>query len=100
MSDRITCHLCAREMDAHASYVVRIEVFADPSMPEMSKLALDAVDFDEELDDLMDAMKGMSADELQDAVHRQFEFRLCPSCQRQFLANPLGKPRILRAGNN
>jgi hypothetical protein len=46
-------------------------------------------------------MKGMSADELQDQVHRRFEYKLCRVCQMRFLVNPLGKPRGPgRAANN
>jgi hypothetical protein len=45
-------------------------------------------------------MKGLSADDLQDDVHRHFEYRLCRPCQRKFLANPLGKPRENRPGEN
>ena len=32
-------------------------------------------------------------DDLQDQVHRRFEFKLCRPCQAKFLANPLGRPR-------
>jgi hypothetical protein len=39
-------------------------------------------------------------DELQDGVHRRFEYKLCPACQRQFLTNPLGVPRKRREGEN
>jgi hypothetical protein len=101
MSDRVTCDLCERQIPTHASYVVRMDVFADPAMPEMTTEELEEADFDETLDNLLDEMKGMTADDLQDGVHRRFEYRLCPACHRRFLANPLGKPRgDLRAGKN
>ena len=100
MDDPVTCDLCDRAMDKHASYVVRMDVFADPAMPPLSEDELMGTDFDATLDELLDEMKGMTAEELQDGVHRRFEFRLCPGCHRRFLANPLGKPRDVRAGQN
>ena len=101
MSDApVHCDLCRRDLPAHASYVVRIDVFADPSIPPTSAEALAAADFDQAYNELLEEMQGMTAEELQDGVHRRFEFRLCPACQRRFLANPLGKPRGVRAGKN
>src|SRR4051812_20856192 len=96
----LACELCGREVELHESYVVRIEVFADPSMPATSSEELAAIDFDETYAALLDQMKHMTADDLQDDVHRHFEFRICRRCQRTFLANPLGKPRQVRAGRN
>ena len=61
---------------------------------------LEETDFGETLDKLLEEMKGLTADDLQDGVHRRFEYRLCPACHRRFLANPLGKPRDMRAGKN
>jgi hypothetical protein len=100
MSDRVSCDLCDRQLLKHASYVVRIDVFADPSMPAMSTEDLEETDFDATLDELVEEMKGMTADDLQDGVHRRFEFRLCPACHRRFLANPMGKPRDVQSGRN
>ena len=45
-------------------------------------------------------LKGMSAEDLQDQVHRRMEFKLCRPCQMRFLANPLGKPRTRRIASN
>ena len=100
MSERVICDLCERRLVKHASYVVRMDVFADPSIPPMSTEELEEADFDETLDKLLDEMKDLTADDLQDGVHRRFEFRLCPACHRRFLANPLGKPRDVSAGKN
>jgi hypothetical protein len=78
---------------AHAHYVVRIDVYADPSLPDLSMEELEEIDTGKTLDELMKQMKHMSAEELQDQVHRRFEYRLCPLCQKEFLSNPLGLPR-------
>ena len=96
----VACALCGREVEVHESYVVRIDVFADPSVPPMTTEQLMAADFDEVAADLIEQMKHLSADDLQDDVHRRFDYRLCRPCQRRFLANPLGRPREVRAGHN
>src|SRR5438128_12491254 len=100
MPARVTCELCGVAVPPQGHYIVRIDVFADPSMPEMSSADLEEANFDEVFAKLIDEMKHMTADDLQDQVHRQFEYRLCPSCQRKFLANPMGKPREMRPGTN
>jgi hypothetical protein len=69
-------------------------------MPALNTEELEEADFGETLDKLLEEMKGLTADDLQDGVHRRFEYRLCPACHRRFLANPLGKPRDMRAGKN
>ena len=89
----VRCDLCARDLPAHESFVVKMDVFADPSMPETSSDEIEAADFDKTLSAVLEQVQDMTADELQDGVHRHFEFRLCPGCHRRFLANPLGKPR-------
>ena len=98
--DPVVCELCGRDVDLHDSYVVQIEVFAEPSVPSVTGEQLAAIDFDQTYADLLDQMKHMTADDLQDDVHRRFEYRLCRACQSKFLANPLGKPRKVPAGRN
>lgn len=100
MPEPVTCEFCATTLPAHASYVVKIDVYADPSIPPMSSADLAAFDFDAALAEAMTDATELSADDLQDGVHRRFEYRLCPRCQRRFLANPMGLPRTPRAGTN
>jgi len=97
---RVTCDACGRVVPAHAHYVVRIDVFADPAMPQTSSDELAEMDFDRTFAELIEQMKTMTADELQDQVHRRFEYRICPACQRKFLVNPLGLPREKRPTTN
>jgi len=61
---------------------------------------LSRIDLQEEMQKLLAQMKHLSADDLQDQVHRRFEFRICRACQFRFLANPLGKPRTRDVGDN
>jgi hypothetical protein len=96
----VACELCGRVVDVAESYVVRIDVFADPSVPPVTAEQLQAQGASATIAELMEQMKHLSADDLQDDVHRRFEYRLCRPCQRRFLANPMGKPREVRAGTN
>jgi len=100
MGSESNCELCGRAIPPHAHYVVRIDVFADPSLPKLSAEEVANANFDQELKKLVDQMMHMSEEELADQVHRRFEFRICRPCQVKFLANPLGKPRVKGVGPN
>jgi hypothetical protein len=94
------CALCDAEVEPGGGYIVRIEVFADPHIPPMTAEQIAQGNFEKTLADVIEQAKQMSSEELQDGVHRHFEFRLCPACQRRFLANPLGMPRVTHLGAN
>jgi hypothetical protein len=94
------CDLCAQEMPSHGHYVVRIDVFADPSVPPVSAEQLAAADFDSDLERLLKEMENLTEHDLQDQVHRRFEYRICQPCQVRFLATPLGKPWKRKEGEN
>jgi hypothetical protein len=94
------CSFCDAPLAASEHYVVRIDVFADPQMPEMSAEEVHAVDFDEALRQIIEESKHMSEKELAEAVHQRFEYRLCARCRRDFVANPLGKPRKQKIAPN
>ena len=79
---------------------MRIDIFADPAMPPVTAEEMEEADYQQAMRELMEQMKHMSGDDLQDQVARQFEFKLCRPCQMRFLANPLGKPRLRRVGAN
>jgi hypothetical protein len=100
MTPRVTCDLCGTLLHPNGHYVVRIDVFADPSTPSATSDELEETDFQTELAALLEEMKDLSADDLQDQVHRRFEFKLCRACQIKFLVNPLGKPRVRGTHNN
>jgi hypothetical protein len=93
MADQVRCSVCARLVPTPASYVVRVDVFADASMPEMTADELAQTDFGAQLTQLIEQMSHLSADDLQNQVARRFEFRICPACQPEVIANPLGLPR-------
>jgi hypothetical protein len=100
MQEPTLCELCGKPIAPNSHYVVRVDVFADPSMPETTSAELEATDFDGQFAELLRQMSHLSEDDLQDQVHRRFEYKICPKCQPGFLANPLGKPRVERAAKN
>ena len=86
---RIVCDQCHAIVPREGHYVVKIEVYADPSTPAMSTDDLDEVDVDARVRGLLDELANASAEELEDAVYKRFDFRLCPACQRAYLKRPL-----------
>ena len=107
---RVYCDLCDRLISPHGHYVVRIDVFAGiadllderigPDIPAVTGEEMEEAYYQHAMAELIEQMKGMSAEELQDQVHRRMEFKLCRPCQMRFLANPLGKPRTRRIASN
>ncbi|MGH7214657.1 MAG: hypothetical protein ACREIT_07835, partial [Tepidisphaeraceae bacterium] len=69
MPERVLCDLCSAPVAPHAHYVVRIDVFADPSAPAMTTEELEETDYDQTISKLLEQMKHLSADDLQDGVH-------------------------------
>jgi hypothetical protein len=90
---RRCCDACGGPVPAHGYYVVRIDVFAEGSIPPTTIDEIEEMDAENAMGTLIEQMKGMSADELQDDVHRRFEYHVCRACQRRILVNPLGMPR-------
>jgi hypothetical protein len=87
---RFICDRCGMTIPPHAHYVVKMEVYADPSLPAVSSDDLEETDYAQRTADLLREMEGMSAQELEDAVHWRREFKICRPCQVGLLRNPLG----------
>src|SRR2546423_13912454 len=98
MGAESNCALCGRRIPPHEHYVVRIDVFADPSLPELSAEEVQSLNFDEELRKLVEEMKHMSEEELQDQVHRRVLEKNFRGCQGEVFGDPLGEPRRDKAG--
>lgn len=95
------CAVCARPLAAGRFYVVRVDVFADPSAEAIDTNAKPGeAGYVESVEEVIASMAGMSADELEDQVARRFEYHLCPECQKLVLRNPLGLPRRWRMSEN
>jgi hypothetical protein len=95
-----SCALCSRLVAIGAGYVVRIDVFADPQVPPVTSEEIASADLESTLADVIKATQDLSEQDLQDGVHRRFEYRLCPTCHKRYLANPLGMPRRTAVGKN
>ena len=87
---RFICDRCGMTIPPHAHYVVKIEVYADPSLPDVSSDDLEETDYAQRTADLLREMEGMSAQELEEAVHWKRDFKICRPCQVRLLKNPLG----------
>jgi hypothetical protein len=85
------CQRCARPLHPGRGefYVVRIEAIADPSPPVFTEDDLDQ-DFDSEIGRLIDRIRTMSEQDLEDQVHRQLAFLLCVRCYNRWIADPTG----------
>jgi len=83
------CHRCGRQLALGKGdfYVVRIEAFADRSPPDIDAVDPEA-DVGEEIDRLIEQMRGMSERELMDQVHRRMTIHLCGSCYGTWIENP------------
>jgi hypothetical protein len=96
MEAPVRCDICDAVIPPHMHYIVRTDVYFNPDMPEMTQEQLDATDFDAEWKKIFKQMEKLTPQEAQDQVHRRFEHKICAKCQKEFLANPLGKPRGVR----
>lgn len=86
------CESCNRLLTPGGFFVVRMDVFADPTPPSDPP--------EETYEQLLTQLALVSEQDAQDQVHRRFEFKVCPSCQLRILANPLGLPRVRRDAPN
>lgn len=92
MAGRFICDRCGMTIPPHAHYVVKMRVYADPSMPAVTADEIEEADYERRTAELMKHMQAMSAQELEDSVHWEREFKICRSCQIQFIRNPLAIP--------
>lgn len=100
-SDQTICAVCRRVLRPGAFYVVRVDVFADPTPDPIDTSAPPgAPGHVPSVDEVLAEMEGMTADELQDQVARRFEYVVCATCQKLILRNPLGLPRRKGTGVN
>jgi ribosomal protein L40E len=90
MQSRFICDRCGDTIPPHAHYIVKMQVYADPTMPAVTSDELEEADYSRRMAELLDQMKEMSPEQLEDAVHWAREFRICRACQLKLIRNPLG----------
>jgi len=98
-----TCDMCGKPLlaDEDTRYVVKVEVYAAYDPMEITDADL-AEDKSEEVQELLEQMADMDAEQLEDQVHKTFRFDLCLACQARYVEDPLsrGANRRLPFGNN
>jgi hypothetical protein len=85
------CDRCGRSIHPGRGdyYLVRIDAVADPAPPVLTAEDL-ACDVGAEMERLLERMRGMTEQELEEQVARRLIVRLCVPCYRGWIANPLG----------
>ena len=91
---RFICDRCGDTIPPHAHYVVKMRVYADPTLPAVTSDDIEEADHDRKMADLLKEMEALSEEELENAVHWEREFRICRPCQVQLLRNPLNAPPL------
>ena len=86
------CAICNRPTEPGRRYLVAVHVTAD--------VTADPEPVEETYEDLVKQLQSYTGDDAQDAVHRDFTYHVCPTCQPKVLANPLGLPRLRVASRN
>jgi hypothetical protein len=94
-----TCDRCKRVIDPEQElrYVVRLEIEAvmDPVHEQDPQ---DDRDHLLEIDEILERVDAAECDAISEEVYQKRRFDLCPSCQRKFAANPLGRERKTSLG--
>jgi hypothetical protein len=87
----IFCARCTAELEPGTGtfYRVTIEAVADPTPPTISSEDL-ATDLRKRIEDLLQQMQDLSAQEAMDQVYRRLTLYLCGPCYRQWIENPAG----------
>jgi hypothetical protein len=86
------CDRCGKALlvDEDVRYILKMEVYAAYDPMELTAADL-GPDRRKELAELVEKMKEMDAGEVQDSIHKEMVFDLCPGCQREMLKDPLGR---------
>jgi hypothetical protein len=87
------CDRCGRPLqNGQLRYTARIQVFAaaDPIVITLDDLLRDT---QREMKELFDQCEQLSEEELMRDVYVEFQFDLCRSCQKIYIADPLSVAR-------
>ena len=87
----IFCDRCTAELHPGRGehYVIRIEAVADPTPPTITEEDLQR-DIAGDIDRLVEALRGLSAQEALDQVYRKVIIHLCSGCYRRWIEDPAG----------
>ena len=91
ISAPLLCARCAAELQPGSGdfYRVLIEAVADPSPPVILTEET-AGEIRRQIDELLEEMQNISAQEAMDQVYRRLVLYLCGKCYREWIENPTG----------
>ena len=91
ISAPLLCARCAAELQPGSGdfYRVLIEAVADPSPPVILTEET-AGEIRRQIDELLEEMQNISAQEAMDRVYRRLVLYLCGKCYREWIENPTG----------
>jgi len=82
MKSSKTCEACRRRIGAkEVSFVLRIELFADPTPPTITEKDLKK-DLRAEMEALVKKMGKLDPEEAKDEIHERYEYVVCRDCRR------------------
>lgn len=92
LSRGLVCDVCGKPLlvDEDVRYVVDIRVYAAADPMELTQADLDK-DHLAEMRRILDAIKHRDAQELEDEIHQEFTFHLCPMCRKVYVKDPIGR---------
>ena len=90
-SSPLFCDHCQAVLEPGSGkfYVVRIEALCDPTPPVFTEEDLRR-DPKEEMQRIVEDLRGVSEQEAIDQVHRRLTLFLCGPCYREWIENPTG----------
>jgi len=83
MEPNKTCRICGRlPGKKETAFVLRVELFADPSPPVIAREDLEK-DLRAEMEQLIQDMENVDPEEARDEVHERYEYWVCAACRRR-----------------
>ena len=78
------CDNCGRGIDAaDQKYIMKVEMFASADPPIITEEMLKG-DLVDKMNEIVEQMKDMDPQELEDQVFESYEFEICPACRDMF----------------
>lgn len=78
------CEFCGEELaKPEEAYRLKIEMFADPSPPEITREDLQGRDFEAEMRALIEQMAHLDPAEAEAEVYESYLFTLCGRCRKR-----------------
>lgn len=84
------CDMCGRDLDEfELDYIIKIEAYAGDFRKDLAIYC--EANMEEEIQRLIKRAQKKSEPELMDEVYRKMIFKVCPSCHKEYLRNPISR---------